>query len=229
MRITTAVRNWASGAWPNFGLMLSANEADLASWKTFRSYQAGVDQPVVVVNYSEPHLGKLPYHQLVSDELTDRLRLHVNPFNGNAIVEAADVVVRGDSGLDLRLDRFYNSRSDRAGLAGSGWTLGAGPDVRLSENAGGTGDLLLEGPSGYRVWFTKQGNGWQPPPGVNASVTKGAGFDYAVEFHDPGLRYRFTGDPALKRIEDLSGNAIAFGYGGGRLTTITDTRARRRP
>lgn len=54
--VRTAVANWASRAWDNWGLMLAANnEGDNYNWKKFNAFDAGGSSvPVIQVDYTEP-------------------------------------------------------------------------------------------------------------------------------------------------------------------------------
>ena len=114
MRVSQAVRNWATGAWANQGMALVADESSTAGYKEFASAEVPGSEPYLSVNWREPLLGRLGHYSLITSELTDRTRLSVNPANGNLLVEAADLRLPGDAGLDVGLGRAYNSREDLA-------------------------------------------------------------------------------------------------------------------
>lgn len=93
-------------------------------------------------------LGEVAFYPLLEYRLTDRLHLHVNLANGNLIVHATDLAIRG-TGLNLVVDRVYNSlAATTLGSFGNGWTASVGADVQLPIN-GNT--VTFAGPSGYRV------------------------------------------------------------------------------
>ncbi len=176
---------------------------------------------------NESLLGVLGYYTLNTTQLTDRERVHVNPANGNLVVEAADLSLPGVAGTGLSVSRYYNSRQDpgEQGAPGAQWSLSVGQDVRLITQEGGPATLV--GPSGYELEFPSAGEDtWDQPSGLNATLEQnGTGQDYFVQFHDTGLRYRFLGGQALTAIWDQHDNKIQFDYdSSGRLVSINDTK-----
>lgn len=76
-------------------------------------------------------LGELRYYTLERQRLSDRMDLAVNVANGNLVVHAHDLQVRG-TGLDLVVDRFYNNLTQNAAEFGvAPWIMGTGRDVGL--------------------------------------------------------------------------------------------------
>ena len=231
--MSQAVRDWTSGATENHGVTVRTTETTSNASKTFNSSEAGSDQPYLLVSWRESLLGNLGYYTLNSQTLTDRTQAHVNVANRNLMIQAADVQLPGVADMGLDIARYYNSREDainpvRAGMTGTGWTTNVGRDIRFSVN-GYDESGYFQGPSGFRITFpyNRSTGKYEKPAGLNASVTRNSTttFDYTVEMHDTGMKYRFVGNGApLASIEDQNGNKITMNYGSGeQLNSITDT------
>ncbi len=238
-RVTEAVMRWVSGSWTNHGLEVRAQDETITDG--FRRYDSTntANDPYLRIRYWEPNLGRLPYYPLLGDELTDRQALSVNPYNGNLLLEANDLTLKGAANQDFKINRFHNSRLDvgDSDLVGDYWLLDIGKDVRLTPSGGAVPgndgeSMLFEGPSGNRIWFEccdANGN-FKRPYGLNASLTRNAGdFNYTVTMNQTGIKYNFVGNyPVIgpvTSIVDAHGNTIKFNYdpNNGDLTSITDT------
>ncbi len=238
-QVSEAVMKWLSGTWTNHGLEVRA--ADETITDAFRRYDSadGANDPYLSVWYYEPNLGRLPYYPLLGDELTDRQTLSVNPWNGNLLLEANDLTLKGAANQDFKINRFHNSRLDvdDGDLIGDHWLLDIAQDVRLTPSGGAVPgndgeSMLFEGPSGYRIWFECcDANGkFKRPYGINATLTRNAGdFNYTVTMNQTGVKYNFAGSypnlDAVTSIVDSHGNTIRFNYDTNlaRLNSITDT------
>lgn len=170
-------------------------------------------------------VGERKAYTFEGQRLTDRLEVKVNPATGNLVVKASDVQIAG-TGVDVAVERFYNSLSTVASAQGPGWLLGVGHDVKLDID-GST--VTFQAPSGYRVEFTEAGNGGfstDDAPGIDASLSRdGSGF--ALEWKDRQV-YRFDSDGRWTAHEDANGNRVTFAYRNKNapLSQITDTRGR---
>ncbi|MGH2515627.1 MAG: DUF6531 domain-containing protein, partial [Ktedonobacterales bacterium] len=168
-------------------------------------------------------LGDTGFYTYYSQTLDDRSSLLVNVANGNLVLDATDLHIRG-TGIDLNIQRFFNSFSTSTGSVGKGWVLGTGSDVKLVIHSG---SATFDGPGGYVATFTTNSSGaYQDAPGLNATLIHVSGNStYTVTFHRSGECLVFNSVGQLTTDSDRNGNQLAFAYdGSGRLTTITDTQ-----
>jgi YD repeat-containing protein len=177
-------------------------------------------------------LGVFPSYPLVTYGLTDRLGLAVNVANGNLLVQATDLVIRG-TGLDLVVNRTYNNLSSAQGSIANRWSLSVGNDVSLQFPQAGT--VIFVGPSGAQSTFTQNPDrSYASPPGMDATLVKNGDGSYTLTFHASGVQDRFRTDGLLAATVDRNGNTLAFTYGnpndplnpGNGLAAITDSQGR---
>jgi RHS repeat-associated protein len=142
----------------------------------------------------------------------------VNTASGNFLIAETELPA-GALAAGLTLRRVYNSRSDRAGAFGPGWSSWA--DARLHARADGA---EYAGPDGQRALFPRQGDGYGRVLGVAATVSPTASglvlhwFDGRTwEFDDTGRPVRATRGP---------GTGVAFTYADGRLHRMTHAGGR---
>ena len=164
-------------------------------------------------------------------KLTDRLELKANVANGNLLLHATDLQIRG-TGIDLTVDRYYNSRLVNVSTLGKGWTLGIGQDVQLIPAATNptTSDVTFVAPSGFTARFSydSSSSGWRHPPGVDAGLTWNAtSSEWKLQFHKTEGRFFFNSGGRYLRQEDRNNNKISYGYNAaGQLSSVTDTQGR---
>lgn len=238
---TWLVRDWVTGVFANNGVVAKqASEAtDTVLHFVSGDHPEAADKaPKLVVDFSESTpakfegIGERDFYKFEAQRLNDRNELKVNVATGNLLLKATDLSISG-TGLDLTLDRFYNSLTtsyDEADLS-QGWFWGTGSTVRLEFPNDAPGRAVFVGPSGYRVRFDKNPEGTYAPaaePGIHATLEHhDTANEYVLEWHDKS-KYVFdetTGD--LKIHKDQNGNDIAFAYdASGNLTRITDTQNR---
>jgi RHS repeat-associated protein len=236
---TGLVSGWVAAPGSNNGLLLKQNDESTARVASFYSGQdPNGNMPALYVWYRSAPIGALPKDAFFTQRLTDRTSASVNLATGNLLLSATDLHIAGTNGLDLSLNRYYNSRADSAGALsfgnlGTRWSTDAGLDVDLLD--WGTGDFTFVGPSGYAATFTPStGTGYIAPPGLNATLTANADGTKTVTFDRTGEVYRFLASGALQSHEDRNGNKIVYGYtntgqpgnNGSALTSITDTHNR---
>ena len=169
--------------------------------------------------------GDLHHYRFESVPLTDRLGMGANVANGNAVVRQADLRIPG-TGLDLAVDRYYNSQSGANYGNGVGWVLGTGRDVGLA--LAPDGSQVFEGPSGFRATFTKNPDGsYTTPTGLDATLVRNADATFTLRFHASDEKLNFTSGGYLASDVDRNGNGITFAYTpAARLASITDTQGR---
>jgi len=223
---TSLVQSWINGTTPNDGFLLTQSVSGTTNTFQFASseYSDPTKRPSLAVTWAAG-TGEQSYYDMIRHTLTDRMDLAVNVSNGNLVVHESDLRVKG-TGLDLAVDRYYNSSSS-ATLKdlGKGWVMGTGADVGLT--VAQNGDVTYAGPSGYQIVFTKNPDGtYTSPTGIDATLTK-PGSTYTLTFQKSGEKYNFSSGGFLTSDVDKNGNQISFAYNGNNnLVSITDTQGR---
>jgi RHS repeat-associated protein len=181
----------------------------------------------------QPQSGARPYYQFDSKGLNDRMSVGVNLASGNLILKANDLNIAG-TGLDLSVNRYYNSQLQSGSPPGTStgpdlgphWLTDTGPDIHLVPTS--DGGAIFHAPGGYVVTFLPDGSGgYTTPTGINATLTKNNDESYALRFNRTGTTYSFTSDGRLSSIVDQNGNRISYDYGANlALSSIADTQGR---
>ncbi|HEY6797924.1 MAG TPA: DNRLRE domain-containing protein, partial [Kineosporiaceae bacterium] len=143
--VTGLASQWVSGALVNNGMVLKQDTETVTNQIAFISSESTItsEWPKLSVTYTEPDApgaaadaGDQRFWTYTSEQLDERLSAKVNVGNGNLLVTAHDAHVAGVAGLDLAVDRYYNSAvaastgSDVSRL-GPGWSDNLGGSVRL--------------------------------------------------------------------------------------------------
>jgi RHS repeat-associated protein len=225
------VQGWIDGSIQNNGVVVKeATERSINNRFYFNSSQAPFTQlPYLDVVY-EPQTGQRPYYKFEGDRLTDRLSLNVNVASGNLMLNENDLKI-GGTGLDLGVQRFYNSQLEKeTDLGHEGWTMSSGADVKLRITSS---EAVFYAPSGYVVSFQKSGSTFSAPKGIDATLCTVNGTTckgqstYALTFSHSQIRNNFDSSGKLVSQRDQNDNQISFSYDtGGHLTQITDTQGR---
>lgn len=127
-------------------------------------------------------------------------------------------------GLNLRLDRFYNSKASGAGAFGNNAALSTGRDVGLQV---GASSVTFTGPSGFTAIFTGTGPTYTAPAGINAALVRNGDGTYALTYNKSGEKLTFTSGGFLTSDADKNGNALSLLYNADdTLASITDTAGR---
>jgi RHS repeat-associated protein len=169
--------------------------------------------------------GELKHFRFESERLNDRMDLRVNVATGNLILHAKDLKIDG-TGLDVEVERFYNSLSSSSSQYGPGWVMSAGKDVRLDPQS--SGEVVYFGRSGFRVTFKSLAGGFSAPNGVDAKLEKKADGTYELVFNSSKEKFRFAASGRFTEQVDKNGNRNAFTYNSdGTLGSITDSRNRK--
>jgi RHS repeat-associated protein len=164
----------------------------------------------------------------------------VNTASGNFVEAETDLRFAGLlSGLEFT--RTYNSRSDRAGPFGRGWSSWATARLRARPQG-----AEYEGPDGQRADFPRQGAGYGRVLGVGALVEpleSGLALDWfgggRWEFDDAGLpvrasrgpgtevRFAHDEDGRLAEIAHANGKRVALEWEGERIAALACSDGRR--
>jgi len=136
----------------------------------------------------------------------------VNTASGNFVEREEDLGVGGLAGL-LSFARMYNSRSERIGAFGSGWSSWA--DVRLRARPEGA---EYEGPDGQRALFPRQGDGYGRVIGVRGLVEVEASGLVLRWFGGESWEFDEAGLP--RRIDNGPGTAVSLEHDDGRLVEL---------
>lgn len=170
-----------------------------------------------------PGLGVQGFYGLETFGLNgiDNLQVQVNLANGNLVVHATDLKINAP-GLNVRLDRFYNSRAAGSGTFGINGVLSTGRDVGLQV---GASSVKFIGPSGFTAVFTGTST-FTAPPGINADLKKNADGTFALTYRKTGEKLSFTAGGYLTSDKDRNGVGLTYLYASDRLLSITDATGR---
>ena len=146
----------------------------------------------------------------------------VRILNGNLIEYRNDPEFPSPNSLGLGLQAFYNSRSDKIGAMGYGWTH-TYEESLLPSVAMGTGTYLkILDQMGRAHYFADNGGGLYTGAFHERSHVKLESGTYVWHRLD-GSRHGFasSGEPCW--MDDAAGNRLELSYdGNGRLETVTD-------
>ncbi|MBS1870475.1 MAG: DNRLRE domain-containing protein [Actinobacteria bacterium] len=227
--VTDLVREWLDGSYPDYGVLLKDQGSASVNATRFDSNEVlgGSTRPGIDITYF-PRTGRQDDYTFDTQALSDRQTLSVNPAGGNMLLSSRDLEIRG-TGLDLSLERAFNSTDDWTGALGFGNRLSVGTDVTLLE-CDSTESMCFYGPSGTHVRFKKLADGsFEAPPGANARLVRNRDGSYALTFLRSGLVYRFFSgqNTFVTDIVDPNGNTLHFDYTSSRLSQIVDSQGRR--
>jgi len=142
------------------------------------------------------------------------------------------VRIRG-TGLDVTLNRSYNSRQPAVSALGKGWTLNVGQDVRLvfASSTHATSDVTYVAPTGFVARFNYDAteSRWRHPPGVDADLSRDATTgEWTLKYQRSEAKLVFADATGRQlRQVDRNDNTISFGYdASGLLASVTDTQNR---
>ncbi|MGE5579276.1 MAG: S8 family serine peptidase [Bacillota bacterium] len=142
----------------------------------------------------------------------------INPATGNFSVTANDISVPAP-GFQVNISRTYNSKNDKVGPLGRGWTFG------FESYMEGADLVTVHLPSGGIQMFKKNGSAFAPLDSRSTFV-KNADNTYILTTKDQ-YSYGFRTDGKLSWMKDRNGNQVTVNYGGsGKISTIVDTVGR---
>jgi RHS repeat-associated protein len=233
---TATAQSWVDGSAANDGFLLKAsNEStgtNLADFNPPNTFSDFLDV------YWTPNTGVASGYPIVSHTLDDHLSLGVNAANGNLIVHATDLSIKGAAGQNEVVDRYYNSENQTTfGGLGDGWEFGEGPGVHLEVNSDNITVFL---PGGQPAVFMDSGASWSTPPGIDAVLTEPTSGHYSLTYNKAQEVIDFAvqsscpnGDIPETSVADRNGETLTYAYtttcdanGTALLSTITDTEGR---
>lgn len=172
-------------------------------------------------------LGEEPWYTYYTHTVSDHEQYHVNVANGNLVYHADDLYVRG-TGLDLRIERDYNSEGSGTTDLGTRWVLSPGYDVHVHVN--NDSSVTYYAPGDYAATFAyNSGTGtYTDAPGLDATLVKNGDSTFTLTFHKTREQLHFGSGSGGRLLSDTdkNGNTITFSYSSGQLTAITDTQGR---
>lgn len=211
---------WLSGAAANDGFLVRAQTEAADKVFTFGSTRAG-NSPYLVVDYVNA-IGERGVYSLDSHQLTDGSHVAVNVTNGNLVISADDLHIKG-TGLDLAVSRTYNSLGPEGGAFGI-WLMNGGVDEHLSFDHDA---VSFQGSGGWDLTFQPNGSGgFTPPPGIDASLVLNGDGSYTLAYASSHEQLNFTSAGVLTSDVDRNGDKISYANSGGNVTSITDTQGR---
>jgi RHS repeat-associated protein len=224
---TALVQNWLDNPTDNAndGFMVKEpTEYKISNKLQFTSSEGGTNQPTLTVLWNGL-LGQQRWYKLETRTMDDRISGGVNAVSGNLVFRQHDLRIAGTAGLNLEVDRYWNSQQPRSSTD-NGWRFSVGPDVHLQFFADGSAGY--HGVSGSVVGFPlNEGGGFDKPPGFDGTLAKD-GSNYELTFNS-GEVYVFN--PAGQLITDQSprstATTISYAYrSDGTLATATDSQGR---
>lgn len=149
----------------------------------------------------------------------------VNVTNGNMYLQQTDYRLPG-VGDGLEITRTYNSRMQRAGIFGYGWST----TLDESINAYGTTFLRLNLPDARAVYFSRSSTSApylpRQPLDFYGQIVKNSDTTYTLTFKD-GRIHQFNAAGKLVSLTDRNNNVITLTYdANSNPVTVTDTSGR---
>lgn len=238
----------------------AANEGAADSDKRFCSFNAasapaghncnpggGVNRAASLSLTYLPDMGEKGFYSMSEHPLSDRSTLKVNNENGNALLAAQDVNIKG-RGMDLKVTRYYNGLAEDAAQPtadlsmGPKWSLSVGSDVRLWKRSQFRYDYVAGSGAVYAGFVRKSQDTAAasykdfrtPSGGVGSDLRDNGDGTFTLTNHKSQKEMVFkkvdanSDDLYLWRERDRSDNLIQYDYatGGHQLATITDTTGR---
>ncbi|QUI24760.1 DNRLRE domain-containing protein [Vallitalea pronyensis] len=206
--ITGLVNDWYSGTQDNYGLQLQYSNESLASREFLASNDVlnPTNHPSLTIDYTIDGLGQQSYWTFDGS---------VNMANGNLVYEDRDIDFPG-RGVDVTLDRTYNSRSTASGVFGYGWY--SVMDMRLYIPAKGPAKLI-EANGSTHFFSQNTDSSYNSPPGMYWQLS-GNQASATITTSDK-MQYTFT-DSKLTQIKDPANNTLTLVYTNDQVTGIKD-------
>jgi RHS repeat-associated protein len=167
---------------------------------------AGLDHHRRPVKFDDPVAFGTPSRTGYADD-------PINTASGNFVEVETDLACSGlVEGMTFK--RTYNSRSDRVGAFGRGWSSWAG--VRLLARSEGVGYV---GPDGQEATFPRMGHGYGRVIGVDALV-ESLESGLALRWLGGGERWVFDDAGLLVEVSRGPGTEIVYRHDDGRLVEL---------
>jgi RHS repeat-associated protein len=237
---TDLVQRWADGTQADHGFQLRALDESVVREMQFHSSETSrwQDYPQLKVQWSRG-IGDRPGYSWTQDtSVTDRSSYRVNPGTGNLMVGATDLTLAGKAGLDLGVERFYNSLHVRSGDYhdvdeehigdfGSGWSSTIDSRSRLRFYSGSNLRIVYKDPSGWAQSFYDRTNSgvYRSPRRTDVDIRRLDTGHFEATNRQTKVVERFAANGRLLSIRDGYNNRLVFSYDANlRITSVTDTR-----
>lgn len=144
----------------------------------------------------------------------------INVTNGNMYLQQTDYHLPG-VGPELNITRTYNSKLQREGLFGRGWSSVYDASIKVYDAT----FIRLNLPDGRAVYFTRpnSSSGFAPvEPDFHGQVTQNGDGSFTLSFRDGGT-HQFNAAGKLLAFSDRYNNQTMLTYDpGGRLVSVSD-------
>ncbi|WP_285600218.1 DNRLRE domain-containing protein [Kineosporia sp. NBRC 101731] len=246
--VSRLVQEWTEGGSRYNGFILSKQaKSDDGGLLRFGSVQSSVP-PSMCVEW-EPRTGvRKGNTAIVTEQLSDRTSISINPATGNATLTTKELSITG-SGIDLNVAHTSQSLdTDGIGVNGYGWTSSL-TGTRLWPYAGGTTGaaqtmFYRDGAGAQHTYLRNQAvnTRWIRPMGLDKdlSVPDTSHYELTDRKSQTVERFKNIGTTAdqiygLESVADKNGNKITFNYDASArsqidgtliLRSVTDTRGR---
>jgi RHS repeat-associated protein len=148
-------------------------------------------------------------------------------ITGNGVESRSDISIASPNRIGLSFNAFYNSRSDRIGSIGYGWTHTYDINLDPAVDIGGKTYVRIIDKTGKAHYFQEETAGVYKGTFKERSHVKTEAGSYVWKTLD-GTQYCFSGSGKLSCIEDRNRNRIEIGYDTrNRLENVTDTASSR--
>ncbi|MDI6869716.1 MAG: DUF6531 domain-containing protein, partial [Coprothermobacterota bacterium] len=248
--VTSVVSSWLSGTSTNYGFSLEGMDPLPDPGPLIKDPpapppppQGAVDKYVIFANRNASNLQDAPRLNIVYSapeasgqnlgrelywtywELPLPLAAAgVNVSNGNLVLSQTDLNLPS-RGFPTLITRTYNSRSNRTGLFGYGWTSSL--ELKLESSANGSRvDFFDADGTCHPFYRYKTASGldyYRSPPGFSGSLLRNtATSTYSLSFQD-GSKYNFDSTGKVFSFIDPNGNTMNWEYSGGQLVRLKDS------
>ncbi len=149
--------------------------------------------------------------------------VQVNTHNGNLVVGRTLFLIPG-IGLPVQFRLTYNSDHRLISSPfGFGWNLSY--NIRYTRDT--SGNVVIVWGDGRQDGFTSSGGTFTSPAGVYVTLTEPVSGQLVLTTkHSINFNFADSNHQKVTSISDPNGNNLAFTYGAGRLTTLTDAGGR---
>jgi YD repeat-containing protein len=214
--------DWYSGAAPNYGFVLKAQN-ETSSRRAFRTSEYAADavyRPKLTVNYVVEPVGSESFWAEVGG---------VNVKNGNLVISDTDTAIPG-RGVPVVLSRTYNSNPwsyDNSALYGHGWRLNLAMSIKSFGTAASPA-VFTDGDGTPHIFARNFDGSYTSPGGVYLTLRKNAAEPTWVLEENSGTKYNFNSSGKLTSIVDTNSNTTTLTYNAasGKLERITDASSR---
>jgi RHS repeat-associated protein len=238
--IDAAMQQWVDGNQSQInGLLFKSTSGTNTLQFGNQAAATTLPQPDIRV-YWEPRMGTYSGAQYDTQQLTDKTTAGVNVATGNLMLANQDLDLVGVAGMDVNVDRYYNSldNGDQDSF-GYNWSMGTGADTYLVIPSDGDNTIdYFDGTGDSELLYSDPKSGqWIAPPGSDVSVSMNASSTWDASqitlfFRHSGITETFSTQAdagnkygQLQSVKDRNGNTLAYTYNSsnGQLDSIKDS------